>query len=248
MKPSFSLKAFGVTDIGLSRKKNEDFFISLPEMNFFALADGMGGHKAGEVAAKCAIKTITDRFLPDIGSKELDLELLKKSLYEAIKLSNSKIYEMSKSHPSLQGMGTTLCTLYLSTNSALLGHVGDSRIYHFQNEKLKTLTQDHSLIQDLVLTGHVEDDEPISSPYKNIITKALGPSPMLEPDISHCPVQSGDIFLLCSDGLSDFVSEGRIIKILSKEGSLEKKAHHLVRHAKFKKSQDNITLILVEIS
>ena len=246
MTSSFTLNSFGISDIGLTRKKNEDCFVSLPDDNFFALADGMGGHRAGEIAAKHAISSISDHFLID-ASQATDIDSLKKPLFDSIIYANDKIHTIGRSHPSYHGMGTTLCCLFIKDGTALIGHVGDSRIYHLHDNTLTNLTQDHSLIYDLMQTGHIDKDEPISSPYKNIITKALGPTDRIEPEISTTPIHKGDIFLLSSDGLTDYVSERRIKYILSSSNPAEKKANQLVRHAKFKKSQDNITLIVVEI-
>lgn len=244
-KSSFSLQTFGITDIGLSRKKNEDFYLIDEKNSFFALADGMGGHKAGEVAAKNAIETVSSHFLNN--KPQTDSSTLTEILYNAIHSANGDIHNLSRSDPKLRGMGTTLCSLYLFENYALFAHVGDSRIYQLRNKQLKKLTHDHSLIQDLIETGHIEEDEPMSSPYKNVITKALGPSPYIEPEIDICSVAPNDLFILCSDGLSDFVSERRMAKILNDFTSLEQKGKKLIELAKQRKSQDNITLIIIQI-
>lgn len=244
MKTKLTIKSFGITDIGLSRKKNEDYFKEIKEHNFFLLADGMGGHKAGEIAAKKAVEIIQESFLQ---SKSNTLDAQKKNLYDSIKKANSDIYQLSLERPGFRGMGTTLCAFYIHENKALIGHVGDSRIYRYRNDLVCQLTNDHSLISELIKTRHVEEDEPLPSPHRNVITKALGPASFVEPEIESYSLEPGDTILMCSDGLSDYVSERRMHKILSRNIPLETKAYYFVELAKQRKSQDNITLILLEI-
>jgi PPM family protein phosphatase len=246
MKTSYSIHSFGISDIGLSRKKNEDYWSSIPEINLFLLADGMGGHRAGEIAAKKAVEVIEELFLKEKSTTKL--ETLETKLHQAIIKANQDIFEMSHSEPGFRGMGTTLCSLHIQNNKALVGHVGDSRIYRYRKDTLTQLTNDHSLISDLIKTQHVEEDEPIPSPHRNIITKALGPASFVEPEIESYTIEPGDVFLLCSDGLSDYVSERRMKKVLSRDLSLEMKTRYFVSLAKQRRSQDNITLILVQIS
>jgi serine/threonine protein phosphatase PrpC len=242
---SFTIESFGISDIGLSRKKNEDYFLENPESHFYALADGMGGHRAGEVASENAVELISSCFLTNTATNKEDLI---KALHEAINTANKKIFSLSREKKELRGMGTTFCCIALKKDFALFSHVGDSRIYRLHDNTLTKLTHDHSLIFDLLKTRHLEEDEPMPSPYKNVITKALGPSSYLEPEVDTCPLNKNDIFLLCSDGLSDFVSEKRIKKTLLEDLPLEEKGKKLITLAKQRKSQDNITLVLIKIS
>lgn len=243
--PLFTTESFGISDIGVSRKKNEDCFLEYPEKQFYALADGMGGHKAGEIAAENAVNLISSHFLNNPkDSKEELIEIL----FESIHKANQKIFSLSRDSMALRGMGTTFCCLSIQENYALFSHVGDSRIYRLHGSSLTKLTHDHSLIFDLLHTRHLEEDEPMPSPYKNVITKALGPSTYLEPEVDTCPIASNDLFLLCSDGLSDFVSANRIKKTLLEDSSLKEKGEKLIKLAKQRRSHDNITLILIQIT
>lgn len=239
--------SFGLTDIGPIRQKNEDFWVELPQDGFYALADGMGGHKAGEVAAKETVENVCLDFLNHQIKTSLDIEQISLELLKAIQNANKKIYDLSQDHPPYRGMGTTLCCLYFKENTAIYAHVGDSRIYLYRKKKLKQLTDDHSLINELIAAGHMEIDEPFPLPYKNIITKAIGPRVKVEPEIATIPVKKGDLFILCSDGLSDFVSKEKMALVLEKPISMEEKVKNLINLAKERKSKDNITLIMIEI-
>lgn len=245
MKTKITIHSFGISDIGLARKKNEDHFKVVKENNFFLLADGMGGHKAGEIAARKAVEIVENAFLVDKLPENLDQ--IKHKLYHSIKKANDEIYHLSLENPDLRGMGTTLCSLFVFKDQAIIGHVGDSRVYRYRNNTLIQLTNDHSLIFDLIKTQHVEEDEPLPCPHRNVITKAIGPSSFVEPEIESYPLEPGDLILMCSDGLSDYVSSRRINKVLSRDIPLETKAYYLIELAKKRKSQDNISLILLEI-
>lgn len=225
------LESFGFSDIGLVRKKNEDAWIALPDLHFFALADGMGGHKAGEVAAQQTIyylsQFIQHKIPSQIPAKET-ISLLK----EGIKNTNNKIYHMGRTITNLQGMGTTLCMLYLFQGYGIYAHVGDSRIYRYRDKELKQLTQDHVIAKNS---------------FKNVLTRAIGTNEKVFPEIACASVQAGDLFFLCSDGLTDHVPIKDIEKILTTSISLKRIAKRLVLLAKEKGSNDNITILLVRV-
>lgn len=247
MEKTMHFTSFGYSDIGPSRNNNEDLYIELPEKGYFALADGMGGHLAGEVAAEIAIQEIAEEFIQKINPQNSIKQTIL-NLRDAILHVNKKIYTYGRENRTHRGMGTTICCLYLLEDSAVFAHVGDSRIYRYRNNHLRKLTDDHSLVFELQSIGHLEKDEPISHPYKNIITKALGTSRRVEPEISSTTALPGDIFLLCSDGLSDFVSDEVILDAIKSSDSIEKTTQNLIEIAKQNKSNDNITVLMIKIT
>lgn len=213
----------GLSDIGLTRQNNEDVWAALPEHGFFALADGMGGHQAGEVAANDTIALLCHL----IKKQDPSISHLRK----AIEFANHTVYEKSRSTETLHGMGTTLCCLYWTPNSVIYAHVGDSRIYRYRNEKIEQLTKDHSLRE---------------KGLKNVITRAIGTNRRVNPEIAAIPYDPGDLFILCSDGLSDVLPMEDIAKIVNASESLELTASRLIERAKIKGSSDNITVLLIQ--
>jgi protein phosphatase len=235
---TLSIETFGVSDIGTSRQNNEDVWAELADDHFYVLADGMGGHLAGEVAAKEAVlhfcdavdKYFRSRTPPSVSSA-------KRYIGETFISANSWIRRLGKDHPDLHGMGTTLCCLLLLESRAIIGHVGDSRIYQYRKE-LTLLTKDHSLMQEVPSKGRSA---------KHILTRALGISPAIEPDLLETPSQGGDVYLLCSDGLHDALADKQIEAIFRRSASLKEIALELIDAAKKGGSHDNITLLLVKV-
>lgn len=238
-----NLRSFGLSDIGVSRPNNEDVWIALPEMGFFALADGMGGHQAGEVAAKEAIENLSSS-IKEIQTEDHIERIVE--LRQAIERANQWVYRMGQKTDSLTGMGTTLCCLLWSPEAVIYAHVGDSRIYRLRDKKLELLTQDHSLFAKWLQHGKLAEECETPFPYKNVITRAVGTAPKVNPEIalsSHLP---GDLFLLCTDGLSDVLSLEDIEKILNHSSDLESASKKLIQKAKAKGSSDNITILMIE--
>lgn len=237
------LESFGLSDVGQARKNNEDVIAILPDHNFFTVADGMGGHKAGEVAAKEATDEILHYFQNFLKKKVLKLSQKEISFHiaRAISRANKKVLRLGENNTNYKGMGTTLCCLYLRDNFAIYAHVGDSRIYLLRDGELRQLTEDHSLIQKFGVEK-IEERR-----YKNIITKAIGTTDYLTPAISYERIMERDIYLLCTDGLSDFLSKDKIKNILKTTSKKEIMAKRLIDTAKEKGSQDNITALLVEV-
>ncbi|MGD2170216.1 MAG: Stp1/IreP family PP2C-type Ser/Thr phosphatase [Chlamydiota bacterium] len=237
----YSIKTFGFSDIGLTRKNNEDAFIALDQHNFFALADGMGGHNAGEIAAKKTIQSLSEYVKINFRSDYFKISLkevitdLNQSIYEA----NQLVFNLSRDHESFQGMGTTVCCLYLHNADAIFAHVGDSRVYLYRNNILHKLTEDHSLSK--------ESFKEVPHPYKNIITRAIGIQSEVLPDIGHIKIKKDDIFFLCSDGLTDFLHHEEIKNILKHKHSLKLTVQKLIDNAKENGSRDNITILMVKI-
>lgn len=244
---SLGVESYCLTDIGLSRSNNEDVFAELSDCHFYALADGMGGHRAGEVAAKETVLFICDRIDALLSeNKPYSTKEMIRQTKKIISDAHTWIRTLSRNHPELAGMGTTFCSILLYGRSIIYAHVGDSRIYRFKN-RLERLTSDHSLRQELLLNGDLTEKEALSFPKKNVLTRAMGTSASVHPDVSTLTVGDGDLFLLCSDGLTDVLSDPEIEQILSKKLPLKELGIELVDQAKLKKSGDNITIVLIKI-
>jgi protein phosphatase len=222
------------TDTGRQRSENEDsLFIRAP---IFVVADGMGGAQAGEVASKTAADAF-DRDLPE-GSPELFLR-------ETIEEANRRIHELARADPSKAGMGTTITAAIVDARAEEvgIGHVGDSRAYRLRRGKLERLTRDHSLVEEMRRKGQITDAQAEDHPQRSIITRALGPEPDVEVDLQTVPAAPGDVFLLCSDGLTTMVSEERIAAVLSATTSMREAVRVLVDEANGAGGRDNITAL-----
>lgn len=233
------LKACGHSDIGLRRPTNEDAFLVSLRYKFFAIADGIGGHNAGEVASSLAIYLLHDyvkNVLHPQKRASVTGKILIYHLEDVLKKVNEGILRKSRSSQEFAGMGTTLCCLYIYEDYAIYAHIGDSRIYRFRNNDVTQLTEDHSQII------RTKDDK-----LRQVITRAVGCQPTVAPDISSASINVGDIFLLCSDGMS-ILSNNDIIHVLQKNISLKNKTHELIKLAKKRGSVDNVTAVLVEIN
>jgi protein phosphatase len=225
------------TDTGRQRRDNEDnAFARAP---VFVVADGMGGAQAGEVASKIATETF-EQGLPDSGSPE-------ERLAERVREANHQIYELSRSDRERAGMGTTLTAAYVDDTSVAIAHVGDSRAYLFRDGTLERLTQDHSLVEELVRQGKLTPEQAAGHPQRSIITRALGPEANVEVDTWTYPARAGDILLLCSDGLTTMISEDRVSEILGGSGSLQETADALIDAANEAGGRDNITVVLFRL-
>jgi protein phosphatase len=235
MSLPYSVESFGISDLGLVRGNNEDVFHEIPLHRFFVLADGMGGHNAGEIAAKEVVHHLSTSVCQFFSSQETYYDDLPSQLHQAILKANLWVHALSEQKKELSGMGTTLCCLLLHQESLIYAHVGDSRIYRFR-KNLEQLTEDHSLLNTTPTAG------------KNIITRAIGTNPSVEPDISLSKVEPNDIYFLCSDGLTDFVSDEELTDILIKNRSCIKTAStRMIETAKNKGGSDNITVLMIKI-
>lgn len=238
------VESYGLSDVGLVRPNNEDVFRVLPEKQFYVLADGMGGHNAGEVAALKAVDTLCAyvQRIEETASVEESCNLLR----AAVASANETVYTLSHQNKAYSGMGTTLSCFLLHGDVLIYAHVGDSRIYRKRN-KLQQLSEDHSL-RHIMLTS---EDQPSSALpallFRNVITRAIGTHPFVIPDIGVIALSEGDIYMLCSDGLTDFVPEETIGEILHANTTLESTAAKLIKSALEKGGNDNITVLLVKI-
>src|SRR3954463_12740515 len=226
-----------LTDVGRQRQGNEDNY--LEQSPLFAVADGMGGARAGEVASKVAGEKLGASG-PFDGSPE-------QQLAEVTKQANREIYDMAQSDSALAGMGTTLTAALVTGREVVIGHVGDSRVYRFRDGELERLTQDHSLVEEFVRQGKLTPEEAENHPQRSIITRALGPEPDVEVETYTHAGRDGDVYLLCSDGLTGMVPEKRIAEILGEAGSLDEAAHRLVEEANANGGKDNITVLLFRL-
>lgn len=238
-----SFKVFGISDIGLIRSNNEDVWIALPEQGFFAIADGMGGHNAGEVAANTAIETLKNTIL-SLNTKE-PLELIIE-LRSAIEKANRFVREKGRQNEAHLGMGTTLCCLLWLEQAVIYAHVGDSRIYRYRKDKLELLTEDHSLFAKWLSMGKVAEECQTPYPYKNVITRAVGTKEKANPEIAFSKTEAKDLYLLCTDGLSDVLLLEEMEEILKSSSTLKEASLRLIEQAKFKGSSDNMTAVIVQ--
>lgn len=237
------INCFGISDIGISRNNNEDVWISIPEIGFFALADGMGGRKAGEIAAQKTIHDLSEivKTLTQVDVMELIIELR-----HAIEQVNLDIFKLSCQTPQFRGMGSTLCCLLWLEETIIYAHCGDSRVYRFRNDKLTCLTQDHSLLSKWLNSNKKNVESENKFPYKHVITRAIGSSTKANPEMAVASHQKDDIFFLCSDGLSDVLSLKEMEEILCKKNSLEESANTFIEKAKAKGGSDNMTIVMVK--
>lgn len=244
------ISSYGATDIGLVRQNNEDVWAELPNIGLYMLADGMGGHQAGEVAAKETVNALSKIFKKRSARGEFPLPNLDETLSllkRAIIYVNGRVYKMGRSQEDLKGMGTTLCCLLFQDDHLILAHVGDSRIYRFRDNCLEQLTKDHSLLCDLVDQGQISNRQATDFMYKNIITKAIGTDPKVEPTVALIPVQADDVYMMCSDGLSDLVEAAEIENILSKTKTLAAAVELLIATANLRGGRDNITVVMTRV-
>ena len=243
----YKLQSFSISEIGATRKNNEDVFLAMPEHAFFALADGMGGHNAGEVAAHEAIINLSEEIEKLPLSNAMALHPLISQIQKAVCGANTWVYHLSQKHPSFSGMGTTLSCFLIHKESLLFAHVGDSRIYRFREKTLQQLTEDHSLRAQLLKKGELNPEEAFTFPKRNIVTKAIGTTKEVLPDVGTSSIQTGDIYFLCSDGLSDHLRDSEMELIFRNHSCIEEISQKLVQSALDKGGRDNITIVMVKV-
>lgn len=231
----------GISDIGLVRETNEDSYISEPP-HLFVVADGMGGHVAGEIASQLASTTVSHYIQENIG--DINLEIL---LQQAINQANTAVYQLAQSKEEFNGMGTTVTAVYVDDDIVYWGHVGDSRIYLLRNKVLSQITKDHSLVFELVQSGNITKEEAKSHPKRNMLTRAVGTSCLIKIDTGIIRWEPEDILLMCTDGLTNMVSEQDISNLINDpQGDFNSILEKLVIQAKNAGGFDNITTILLK--
>ena len=238
------MKAFALTDVGQRRKINQDCVYASVEPvgnlpNLFIVADGMGGHKAGDFASRFAVNAVRE----SIGASQETNPI--KLIRDAIELANRGILKESDEHEEMRGMGTTIVVTTIIDRYAYTANVGDSRLY-LLGDTLKQITKDHSLVEEMVRLGEITEAEARNHPDKNIITRAVGATPYVDIDFFDYKVEPGGMILMCSDGLSNMVEDEDIRRILRRTDPIEDKARVLVETANENGGKDNIAVILVE--
>lgn len=245
-----TLHRYGCTDIGHNRSLNEDFY----GMNnfLFVLADGMGGHNAGEIASKIAVNQ-TLNFIKGSDISKVhspsDVNQVQRIILTAIKKTNGLIFKKALQIPAYHGMGTTLVVaMFQKPNTMHIANVGDSRAYLFRNNSLDVLTEDHSVTADMVRDGNISQSDAKEHPYRHYLTRSIGNTSTVEPFFRSVPVLPNDIFLLCSDGLWDILPEEEIVCILRTYSSPRIMCKKLISQAHELQSNDNITCIVITVS
>jgi len=245
----------GITDQGLVRDHNEDSSSRDDELGLLVLADGMGGHKGGEIASAIAIDTILKelrKILPEIKTGNIDdrtgYSLESMAIEEAIKTANTNIFDAAKSNIKYEGMGTTIVVLLFYNNRITVAHVGDSRLYRMRDQTLEQMTRDHTLLQELVDRGFYTKKEARESLNKNLITRAVGVNATVDVDLLEEVALPGDLYLLCSDGLTDMITDDLIEDIqLNYKDDLQKMNMELIKQAKEHGGKDNVSAMLAQV-
>jgi protein phosphatase len=235
------------TDVGMIRSGNEDNFAAhaTGDRGLFVVADGMGGHAAGEVASEMAVQTL-ERELGSV--KDLADGGAGQRVTDALRLANRCIHDRTITEVDKQGMGTTASVLIVSGGRYLIGQVGDSRVYLLRDGALHQLTKDHSYVQEQVDAGFLTPEQARYHPYSNVITRCVGASPDVQPDIYEGDVRLGDLFLVASDGLTGMVDDRRLQMLLMSRAEPERKVHSLIAEANGRGGLDNITAIVVQVA
>lgn len=241
------MKLAAITDIGACRQENQDNYCAqqLTDGTVWGIVcDGMGGVNGGKVAARIATDTMLQFFRRNLGSLREGEE--KQCILRGFDITNRAVYDKATSDPDMLGMGTTGVCAYVTPVAAHIVHAGDSRAYLFHQGELRQVTRDHSMVQQLVDSGQITREQAATHPQKNLITRALGVSANIVPEYNRCPVQSGDILLLCTDGLTNMVSDEEIRLILT-EAHFFEVPQVLLERALQAGGQDNITLMLIGV-
>ena len=234
------LQVCAKTDIGLRRKNNEDLFFVDEELGLFIVADGMGGHAAGEVASRIAVETVCQSL------QTANLDNPQEQLRQAIEKANRAVEQAANGNQAWNGMGTTL-TILLLQRQGYLAHIGDSRIYRLHNSQFEQLSDDHSLVGEQLRQGILTPEQAETSTLGNILLQAIGITPQLDICQKSILLTAGDRFLLCSDGLTDMVSDTEIEGILKQSGPLNPRCKALVEKAMTAGGKDNITVVVLQI-
>lgn len=255
MNVSHAISVVRQTHVGLLREHNEDAIASDLSIGLLLLADGMGGYKAGEVASEIAVLMIaaelTEAMQHPLRYKQATAGRLPESkmMLGAVKKANTTIYQISKNEPKCAGMGTTLVAAIFTSNQLVVGHIGDSRLYRLRGEVLTQLTEDHSLIQEQINAGLISLAQAEVSTKKNLVTRALGVDEAVELELQAYDVLVGDVYLLCSDGLSDLVKDATIAKILFEANdNMSLAANKLIDTANDNGGFDNISVIIALVN
>ncbi|HIF91954.1 MAG TPA: Stp1/IreP family PP2C-type Ser/Thr phosphatase [Myxococcales bacterium] len=235
------LRSAASTHVGMCRRANEDRYAIVPDLGLYLVADGMGGHKAGQVASELA----TEAVIRDIEALQGANVSLAERLRHAVGCSNREIIAAASAKPELSGMGTTLVGLLFAGKRLALAHVGDSRAYLIRRGRLRGLTDDHSIVGELLRREEISEEDARQHPHRHVLTRALGVRPRIEPDLAEMTPQVDDVFILCSDGLTTHLEDEEIAQRVCDEPDLEAAAAGLVDAANRAGGADNTTVLLV---
>lgn len=249
------IEAYGLSDVGRQRQHNEDSFLVQEKARLFVVADGMGGHAAGEIASKIAVESICD-FIEQTEEEDgtwphgYDDRLSRSTnrLIAAVRIANGRVIDAMKKDARLRGMGTTVVASLVDGGLLSLAHVGDSRAYLIRNDSISRVTNDHSWVFEQVQAGMISEEEAERHPFRNVITRALGGSTSVVPDASEIELRADDIVLLCSDGLSGMVPEQEILRLIADAEDPAAGCRKLIDTANERGGNDNITAILVRVA
>ncbi|MBQ9943460.1 MAG: Stp1/IreP family PP2C-type Ser/Thr phosphatase [Clostridia bacterium] len=233
------MKVISKTHIGNVRASNQDSVLNEESSRLYGVADGMGGHNGGDIASQMAVL-----MLPRILESMMPSE---ENLHDGFQQVNALIFEEQKKDAVLSGMGTTLTVLWEKENSIVLGHIGDSRAYRMRKGKIEQLSTDHSVVGEMVREGLITEEQALQHPYRNVITQAVGTSESLTPDIKTIEKQKGDKFVLCSDGLYEYVSKEEMCDLLMRF-SPEDAAEQMIEKALEEGGRDNVTVLIAEVA
>lgn len=239
------MKAYAITDVGSKRSMNQDFFYCNQNavgsfQNLFIVADGMGGHKAGDYASKLCVRSMVDAI--EKSGHKTPVTMFE----EAVGLANEKIYSEANAHVEYEGMGTTMVACTVSDDTMYVANIGDSRLYLLR-EDISQITNDHSLVEELVKNGNLTESEARIHPQKNIITRALGTDTQVNADFFELTVKKDDIILMCSDGLSNMIDDEDMAYIIKNSDTLEAAGKRLIEQANKNGGDDNITAVLAQV-
>lgn len=241
------------TDTGQLRTRNEDAIASDASIGLAVLADGMGGYNAGDVASQMAVLTVTAELIAGFNrahqsGKQVDSDWASDLVSDAVHAANIAIYQVANEQEQCEGMGTTLVLSLFVDNRVLIGHIGDSRAYVLRDDQLRQLTNDHSLLQEQIDSGLLTPEQAKLATYKNFVTKAVGVDPITDLEINTYGVEVGDLYLLCSDGLTDMLEPYEIeTTLIEGQDDLESLANTLIRKANQRGGKDNISVILISV-
>jgi len=244
------LKAAGLSHVGMKRNQNQDSFMLAPELGLFIVADGMGGHKGGQIASLMAVTTIID-FLRDHVSKNGGIADARATLTQALEHANQAIQKKGQTEVDLAGMGTTATALLFHGGKLFIAHVGDSRSYLVHPNRIWQITRDHSLVQEKLRAGLITREQMKSDQNKNVITRSVGFEPEVDVDLYEIDPHPGDVFVVCSDGLSGMISDSIIREVVEKrvfsQNSVEKAAKELIEKANLQGGDDNVTAVVIQL-
>jgi serine/threonine protein phosphatase PrpC len=254
IQSNFHVKCFGTSDRGRRRTHNEDCYVCDPNQSIFLVADGMGGEKYGEVASRLTADTFIQLMTPFIVDEDTTLpfehtgdgDYLLETLLHALHGTNQAVIDFVQAHPSHKGMGSTLTAVLCQSETIYVAHVGDSRLYRLRKEKLEQLTEDHSKVQEMVNKKVITPEEARNHPQKNVITQCIGRKKHLKPDCFIQSIEEDDLYLLCSDGLTDMLKDEDIRTILMQSEGLDTIGQTLIDAANRMGGKDNITVVLLQ--